>query len=67
MAPVPKKRHTRARTGKRRGNIKLSVPNLSKCANCGELKKSHMACPNCGKTAKEAKATAKTEKSSQSK
>lgn len=49
MAPTPKKKHSKARTGQRRGRIKLSIANLSKCSNCGDLKRPHVACANCGK------------------
>ncbi|MEK7550496.1 MAG: 50S ribosomal protein L32 [Patescibacteria group bacterium] len=49
MTPLPKKKHTKSRTGKRRGGqAKMSLPNLSKCSNCGHLRQSHMACPECG-------------------
>ncbi|MFI5241174.1 MAG: 50S ribosomal protein L32 [Microgenomates group bacterium] len=49
MAPLPKRKHTRARSGKRRGGQpKLSLPNLSKCVSCGKLREPHRACPYCG-------------------
>jgi len=49
MPPVPKKKHTRARAGKRRKDKKLSLPNLTVCKSCGNKKHSHEACPACGK------------------
>ncbi|QQG47256.1 MAG: 50S ribosomal protein L32 [Candidatus Woesebacteria bacterium] len=52
MAPVPKKKHTRSRSGKRRAHIKLSLPTLVKCNNCGKLKFPHKVCPHCGKYSK---------------
>jgi large subunit ribosomal protein L32 len=48
MAPVPKKKHTRSRSNKRRGAKKLTLPNLSKCPSCSKLKEPHVACPHCG-------------------
>lgn len=46
---VPKKRVSRARRDKRRGqNWKLSAPALSRCTQCGELKAPHRVCGNCG-------------------
>jgi large subunit ribosomal protein L32 len=45
---VPKKRHTKSRRDKRRGQIFLSKPNLVPCPKCGELKKPHTICWNCG-------------------
>ncbi|HBL51613.1 MAG TPA: 50S ribosomal protein L32 [Candidatus Blackburnbacteria bacterium] len=48
MTPLPKKKHTRARTGKRRGDHKVALPNLSVCPSCKKLKLQHMVCPHCG-------------------
>ncbi|MBI4029234.1 MAG: 50S ribosomal protein L32 [Candidatus Blackburnbacteria bacterium] len=48
MTPLPKKKHTRSRTGKRRGHIKLSLPNLSTCPKCKKMKLPHVVCPHCG-------------------
>lgn len=49
MVPLPKKKHTKAATGKRRGGQpKLKLGNLVKCANCGKLREGHRACPYCG-------------------
>ncbi|MCK4588706.1 50S ribosomal protein L32 [Candidatus Woesebacteria bacterium] len=45
---VPKKKHTRSRSGKRRGPKKLKLPNLSPCPSCKKLRESHKACPHCG-------------------
>jgi len=47
--PQPKKRHSRSRQGKRRANyLKMKVPVISKCPQCGAPVLSHMACPSCG-------------------
>jgi large subunit ribosomal protein L32 len=47
--PVPKKRHSNIRQGKRRfSNYRLKETNLSKCPSCGAPNLSHQACPTCG-------------------
>ena len=46
--PVPKKRHSRSRQGKRRANWKLDFLNLGKCPECGAPVLPHHACPSCG-------------------
>lgn len=48
MAPLPKRRHTRARQGKRRRAIKLKEVTLEKCPQCDALKRPHTLCSNCG-------------------
>ncbi|MCH7730456.1 50S ribosomal protein L32 [Patescibacteria group bacterium] len=48
MPPVPKKKHTRSRSDKRRKAKGLSLPNLSRCSNCKKLRLPHRACPHCG-------------------
>ncbi len=45
---VPKKRHTKSRRNKRRGNIFLEKPALSACSKCGKESLPHTACSNCG-------------------
>ena len=46
---VPKRRVSKARRDKRRSNVwKIEAPALEKCSNCGELKRSHRLCPECG-------------------
>ncbi len=44
----PKRKISKSRRDKRRTHYKASLPTLSTCSNCGELKLSHRACPNCG-------------------
>lgn len=44
----PTSRHTRARTGKRRANWKLSSPNHNQCPECQEPKLPHRICMSCG-------------------
>ena len=46
---VPKRRVSHARRDKRRSNVwKMNAPQLEKCKNCGELKRAHRLCPECG-------------------
>lgn len=44
----PKRRHSRARTHKRRAHDSLSVPSHSVCPHCQEAKLPHHVCPHCG-------------------
>jgi len=53
MPPVPKRRHSTRRQGKRRAKINLKTPVLVPCIQCGELKPPHTACPNCGSYGKD--------------
>ncbi len=46
--PVPKKRTSKARRDSRRGHDALSAPTLTACAQCKELKPTHVVCPHCG-------------------
>lgn len=46
--PLPKRRHSNARTRKRRSHDALSIPPLVECPNCHERKLPHRACPACG-------------------
>lgn len=48
MAPQPKRRHSSARSGKRRSAITISSPNFYACPNCGKMKLPHTVCPECG-------------------
>ena len=48
MAQEPKKRHSRARQGKRRASIKLTVAKAVVCSNCGAPQISHHVCEVCG-------------------
>ncbi len=46
---VPKRKTSKARRDKRRSSHwKLSLPNMSKCPNCGAFKLSHRMCKSCG-------------------
>jgi large subunit ribosomal protein L32 len=46
--PNPKRRHSKARTAKRRAHDHLQAPGLSLCPNCHEPKQPHRVCPRCG-------------------
>ncbi|MEA3310733.1 MAG: 50S ribosomal protein L32 [candidate division WOR-3 bacterium] len=46
--PVPKRRHSKSRSRKRRTHWKLQAPALSVCPQCHEPKQPHRVCPNCG-------------------
>jgi len=44
----PKRKWSKARTGKRRSQWKLSAPTLMECPQCHELKLPHRVCKGCG-------------------
>ncbi len=46
---LPKRRHSRSRTRKRRSHDALKAQVLSVCADCGEPKQPHRLCASCGK------------------
>ncbi len=46
--PNPKRRHSKARTAKRRAHDHLRPAPLSECPQCHEIKLSHQVCPQCG-------------------
>jgi large subunit ribosomal protein L32 len=46
--PLPKRRHSNARTRKRRTHYKLTPPTLSVCPRCSEKRLAHHICPSCG-------------------
>ena len=49
MAPLPKRRHSTARSGKREKiALSKSLPYTSRCPKCGHSKLPHRACPKCG-------------------
>jgi len=48
MTPLPKRKHSTRRQGKKWAAFSLPLPNLSACPQCGELKPPHRVCPKCG-------------------
>ena len=46
--PNPKRRHSKARTSRRRAHDFLVPNSVSECPNCHERKLPHRACPKCG-------------------
>ncbi|MGD0352217.1 MAG: 50S ribosomal protein L32 [Dehalococcoidia bacterium] len=45
---LPKRKYAKARQGKRRSHLALSVPILVDCPQCHTPKLPHHACPTCG-------------------
>lgn len=45
---VPKRKISKARRDKRRTHYKLSIPGMSVCPKCGEIKLPHRVCKACG-------------------
>ena len=50
MAPLPKRKHSSHRQGKRRAALKLITHHVGKCPHCGLPKPPHFRCPHCGKS-----------------
>ena len=48
MGALPKKKHAKARSKTRRAAIRLKLPGLVVCPNCGELKIPHTICTKGG-------------------
>jgi len=48
MAPLPKRKHSKQRKGKRMITRKLSLPKLVVCKKCNKMKLSHRQCGYCG-------------------
>lgn len=46
--PAPKKRQSKSKTGRRRSHIKVEEKELTECSQCGETKRPHTVCSNCG-------------------
>jgi large subunit ribosomal protein L32 len=46
--PLPKRRHSKARTGKRRAHDALAPAAISRCPRCQALTLPHRACRSCG-------------------
>ncbi|MBM3935254.1 MAG: 50S ribosomal protein L32 [SAR202 cluster bacterium] len=48
MPPLPKKKHSSGRQGKRAAHHAKTPPNLSECPQCHAAKMPHRVCPKCG-------------------
>lgn len=48
MTPLPKRRMSSGRSGKRRKQIVLEKQTVVNCENCKSLKIPHQVCGNCG-------------------
>jgi len=48
MTPLPKRRHSTRRGGKRKAAIKLTIIASILCKQCGKPRRPHTICPNCG-------------------
>ncbi|HEX9116446.1 MAG TPA: 50S ribosomal protein L32 [Anaerolineae bacterium] len=48
MPPLPKRKLSKARKGRRRSHDGLQALQLVKCPNCGAMRRSHQVCPKCG-------------------
>lgn len=46
--PNPKRRHSKARTSKRRAHDHLTVRSTTSCQQCGADKLPHRVCTECG-------------------
>ena len=49
MAPLPKRKHSTQRKGKRIKTRAKTLPKLVKCKNCSKLKLPHKICRYCHK------------------
>ena len=59
---VPQRRTSKTKKRMRRTHLKLDLPGLTTCPNCGASIKPHRACPECGNyKGKEVVKTDKTE------
>jgi len=45
---LPKRRHSHARTRRRRAHDAILAPSIATCAECGEPKLPHRLCSGCG-------------------
>lgn len=48
MGPLPKHKYPKARQGKRRSHLGLTIPSLDECPQCHSPKLPHQVCPVCG-------------------
>jgi large subunit ribosomal protein L32 len=48
MSPVPKKKTSKSRRGRRRAHLAVATANLVVCPQCRSPRPAHQACPVCG-------------------
>jgi len=48
MTPLPKRRHSTRRGGKRHAALKVGIPTLINCKTCGQKIIPHRMCRYCG-------------------
>lgn len=48
MVPQPKRKLSKGRRDRRRSQDALTALNLVQCSNCGEMRRQHTVCSNCG-------------------
>lgn len=48
MGALPKKKLAKPRTKKRRGALRIAVPQLVSCPTCNKKILPHTVCPSCG-------------------
>ena len=48
MPPLPKRKLSKARTGRRRSHWRLKVPQMETCSQCGAMVRPHHVCLACG-------------------
>jgi large subunit ribosomal protein L32 len=48
MGALPKRKYAKARQGKRRSHLGLTLPRLEDCPQCHSPKLPHHVCPTCG-------------------
>jgi large subunit ribosomal protein L32 len=45
---VPKRKTSKSKRNMRRSHHALTIPKLSPCPECDEMKRPHVVCPHCG-------------------
>jgi large subunit ribosomal protein L32 len=48
MTPLPKRKHSKGRTHRRRAHDFLAAAKLVECSSCHAMRLPHRACPACG-------------------
>ena len=48
MAPLPKKKHSRAKQAGRTAHFRMRKPSFGDCPNCQNPKLPHVVCRSCG-------------------